>query len=326
MNNYYYVLFIVIFLFINIYYHKLLNNENNSEMKKHIEYVNKYLINNDNLENSKPLLWIYVENSNSVIPSKNQRRWLNFGSRNTNDLNMPFQNLTINSIINKCKNDFNIIIVDDDSFKNIIPNWNIDLNKVALPIKYHLRNLALMNTLYYYGGLLVPSSFVCFKSLYELYYSSLCKTDMFSFEFVNRTSSANESKFIMQPNFIGCKQESENVKKYINYLSILNSNDFVAEQDFLGTANLWLENNNIMKIDGLYIGTKDANGKMVIVDELINNTYLDIHQDSYGLYIPWYDIVNRINFQWFSRLNEKQVLESETNIGKYILLSSHGYI
>ena len=88
MNNYYYVLFIVIFLFINIYYHKLLNNENNSEMKKHIEYVNKYLINNDNLENSKPLLWIYVEYSNNVIPSKNQRRWLNFGSRNTNDLNI----------------------------------------------------------------------------------------------------------------------------------------------------------------------------------------------------------------------------------------------
>lgn len=326
MNNYYYVLFIVIFLFINIYYHKLLNSENNSEMKKHIDYVNKYLINNDNLENSKPLLWIYVENSNNVIPSKNQRRWLNFGSRNTNDLNMPFQNLTINSIINKCKNDFNIIIVDDNSFKNIIPNWNIDLNKVALPIKYHLRNLALMNILYYYGGLLVPSSFICFKSLYELYYSSLCKSDMFSFEFVNRTSSANESKFIMQSNFIGCKQESENMKKYINYLTILNSNDFVAEQDFLGTANLWLENNNIMKIDGLYIGTKDANGKMVIVDELINNTYLDIHQESYGLYIPWYDIVNRINFQWFSRLNEKQVLESETNIGKYILISSHGYI
>jgi hypothetical protein len=323
MNNYYYVLFIVIFLFINIYYHKLLNNENNSEMKKHIEYVNKYLINNDNLENSKPLLWIYVENSNNVIPSKNQRRWLNFGSRNTNDLNMPFQNLTINSIINKCKNDFNIIIVDDNSFKNIIPNWNIDLNKVALPIKYHLRNLALMNILYYYGGLLVPSSFLCFKSLYELYYSSLCKANMFSFEFVNRTSSANESKFIMQPYFIGCKQESENMKKYINYLTILNSKDFVAEQDFLGTANLWLENNNIMKIDGLYIGTKDTNGKMVIVDELINNTYLDIHQDSYGLYIPWYDIVNRINFQWFARLNEKQVLESETNIGKYILLSSH---
>jgi len=326
MNNYYYVLFIVIFLFINIYYHKLLNNENNSEMKKHIDYVNKYLINNDNLENSKPILWIYVENSNNVIPSKNQRRWLNFGSRNTNDLNMPFQNLTINSIINKCKNDFNIIIVDDNSFKNIIPNWNIDLNKVALPIKYHLRNLALMNTLYYYGGILVPSSFVCFKSLYELYYSSLCKSDMFSFEFVNRTSSANVNKFIMQSNFIGCKQESENMKKYINYLTILNSKDFVAEQDFLGSANLWLENNNIMKIDGLYIGTKDSNGKMVIVDELINNTYLDIHQDSYGLYIPWYDIVNRNKFQWFARLNEKQVIESETNIGKYILLSSHSYI
>ena len=326
MNNYYYVLFIVIFIFINIYYHKLINNENNSEMKKHIDYVNKYLINNNNLENSKPILWIYVENSNNVIPSKNQRKWLNFGSRNTNDLNMPFQNLTINSIINKCKTDFNIIILDDNSFKNIIPNWNIDLSKVALPIKYHLRNLALMNTLYYYGGLLVPSSFICFKSLYKLYYSSLSKSDMFSFEFVNKTSSANESKFIMQPNFIGCKQESKNMKNYINYLSMLNSTDFVGEQDFLGTANLWLENNNIMKIDGKYIGTKDTDNKMVIIDKLISNTYLDIHEESYGLYIPWYDIINRNNFQWFAQLNEKDVLESETNIGKYILLSSYAYI
>lgn len=320
MNNYYYVLFIVIFLFINIYYHKLLNNENNSEMKKHIEYVNKYLINNDNLVKSKPILWIYVENSNSVIPSKNQRKWLNFGSRNTNGLNMPFQNLTINSIINKCKYDFNIILIDDNSFKNIIPNWNIDLNKVALPIKYHLINLGLMNILYYYGGLLVPSSFICFKSLYELYYSSICKSDMFSFEFVNRTSSANESKFIMQSNFIGCKQGSENIKRYINYLSILNSKDFVAEQDFLGSDKLWLENNNIMKIDGLYIGTKDTNGKMIIIDELMSNTYLDIHSNSYGIYIPWYDIINRINFKWFTLLNEKQVLESDTNIGKYLLV------
>lgn len=321
MNNYYYILFVLLFIIINIFYHKLVNNQNNIEMKKNIDYVNKYLINSDNLENTKPLLWIYVENSNNIIPSKNQRRWLNFGSRNTTDLNMPFQNLTINSIIEKCSNDFNIIIVDDNSFSKIIPDWNIDLNKVANPIKYHLRNLALMNVLYYYGGILVPSSFICFKSLHNIYVSSLCKSSIFSFEFVNRNVTSDNNNFIMQNNFIGCQQGSEIMKNYIQYLNQINSNDFVAEQDFLGTANVWLERNNILKIDGTMIGTKNELGRPILIEDLLSDSFINIHDNAIGLYIPWYDIVNRIKFQWFSRLSEKQVLDSDTNIGKYILIN-----
>lgn len=319
MNNYYYILFIGLFIIINIIYHKYINTDNT--MKQHIEYVNKYLINNENLENNKPLLWIYIENSNHVIPSKNQRNWLNFGSRNTNDLNMPFQNLSINSIINKCKNDFNILIINDDSFEKIIPNWNININKIALPIKYHIRNLALMNILYIYGGLLVPSSFVCFKSLNSLYNNCLTNCEMFSFEFVNRNLSANESKMIMQPNFIACKQGSEKMNEYIQFLTNLNSKDFVAEQDFLGIPNLWLENNNVYKVDGKYIGTKDSENNILIIDKLLSNTYFELIDDCYGLFVPWYDIINRINFQWFAKLKEKEVLNSDTNIGKYILIN-----
>ena len=227
------------------------------------------------------------------------------------------------NIINNCKNDFNIIIIDDNSFENIIPNWNINLTKVALPIKYHLRNLALMNVLYYYGGLLVPSSFICYKSLYEIYYSSLTKSDMFAFEFVNKSVTSNKSKFSMQMNFIGCIKNSENMKDYINFLSIVNSKDFVSEQDILGISNQWLENNNIMKIDGMYIGSKDTKSNPILIDNLMKNEYIDIYEYSVGVYIPWYDIVNRIHYQWFAYLNEKEILNSDTNIGKYFLLTGH---
>ena len=76
---------------------------------------------------------------------------------------------------------------------------------------------------------------------------------MFAFEFVNKSVTSNKSKFSMQMNFIGCIKNSENMKDYINFLSIVNSKDFVSEQDILGISNQWLENNNIMKIDGMYI-------------------------------------------------------------------------
>ena len=55
----------------------------------------------------------------------------------------------------------------------------------------------------------------------------------------------------------------------------------------------------------------------------MKNEYIDIYEYSVGVYIPWYDIVNRIHYQWFAYLNEKEILNSDTNIGKYFLLTGH---
>lgn len=54
----------------------------------------------------------------------------------------------------------------------------------------------------------------------------------------------------------------------------------------------------------------------------MSQQYLDLYPDTYGIYIPAADILNRRHYEWFSRLSEKQVLESDTIIGKYLLLSS----
>ena len=61
--------------------------------------------------------------------------------------------------------------------------------------------------------------------------------------------------------------------------------------------------------------------KQVIVDDLMSNNYLDLYQETYGILIPSNDILKRRKFEWFARLSSKQVLESDTIIGNYILLS-----
>ena len=37
--------------------------------------------------------------------------------------NQAYQLLTIKSIVDKCSDDFNICIIDDNSFSKIIPQW-----------------------------------------------------------------------------------------------------------------------------------------------------------------------------------------------------------
>ena len=65
-----------------------------------------------------------------------------------------FHNIHINTIfVTNRINGFDDlgIILDDDSFKKLIPNWNIDFNKLGNPIKDKMRHLALMKILYNYG-------------------------------------------------------------------------------------------------------------------------------------------------------------------------------
>ena len=45
-----------------------------------------------------------------------------FGSRLTEDLNRPYLYLCMKSMIDKCGGDFNICLVDDDTFGKILPD------------------------------------------------------------------------------------------------------------------------------------------------------------------------------------------------------------
>jgi hypothetical protein len=61
---------------------------------------------------------------------------------------------------------------------------------------------------------------------------------------------------------------------------------------------------------------------MILVDNLLSNDYIDLYPKAYGIYIPSKEILNRRHYEWFARLSPKQVLESNTIIGKYILLAN----
>ena len=287
------------------------------------DLIQKFLANDVNkMDRKKPFLWIHIEYD------INERQWLNFGSRNTTNLNMPYFYLTIRSIIEKCGDSFNICLIDDNVFNKLIPGWSIHVNRLSTPLRPHMRELAMAQLLNKYGGIRVPPSFICFEDLITLYElgvnTGTGAEGIFVGEMVSTSIMSSSIKFAPCTKIMGCRKENPIIKKYIEYLETLVSSDYTEEMDFDGKISKWFFNEiskgrvNVIKSD--LIGTKKSDGSPIIIDELMSDSSdIDLPSDSFGLYIPAYELVRRRNFGWFVRMSPEQVLQSNTQIAKYLL-------
>lgn len=314
-----YIFFITIIVIGSLIYGVYKDKRQSSIEDQHYKLVREYLLNDHPLVNKKkPLLWIHLDYR------INARDWISFNSRNSNNLNQPYLYLTIKSIVDKCGNDFNICIIDDNTFINILPNWNIELNSVADPIKKKLRLLALMNVLQIYGGMLLPASFFCIKSMKNLY-NKLTEESMFVGDFLNKNITSMENNLYVNNRLIGCKRDCNKMKDFINHIQVIISKDHVNESEFTGSIDKWLEScmnkNEISLLNSEMLGLVSNDNKLIILDDLMNNTFIDLHKDAHGIYIPSDEILLRKKYQWFARLSPEQVLKSNTLIGKYILIN-----
>jgi hypothetical protein len=94
----------------------------------------------------------------------------------------------------------------------------------------------------------------------------------------------------------------------------------------LGNFDRWCEKriqgNEINLIDGVDIGTKTIDEKPILIDDLMSNQYLNLYKGTYGILIPANEVLKRHKFEWFARMSAKQVMESNTIIGNYLLLAN----
>jgi len=315
-------LFILFFILIVIgfLYRRFEDKRMREENKDNYEAIQKYLLDDVTLGKSKkPILWIH-------IPYEyNSRKWLSFGSRSSFDLNQPYLYLTVRSIIKHCDESFTVCIFDDNSFSKLIPGWNIDMNRLSDPILSNMRTLGMMKLLYNYGGMLCPISFLCMKDLMGMYTKGTRGNKMFICETVDRNSTSSYRDFYSNISFCGAPKESETIAELCNYIQTLSSHDHTSETKFLGQYDRWImkriEQSIINLIEGIEIGTKTIDDKQIIVDDLMSNHYLDLYKGTYGILIPSNELLNRLKFGWFVRMSPKQVLESDTIIGNYLLLS-----
>ena len=296
--------------------------EKQLKMKEMNDYtdIQKYLLSDEDLGKSvKPILWIH-------IPYEyNSRNWISFGSRTSLELNQPYLYLTIKSIIMKCDESFKICVIDDTSFEKLIPGWNINMKTISRPIITNMRELGMMKLLYMYGGMICPCSFLCMRNLIGMYEKGTRTGNMFICENNDRSVSSTETQFIPDISFCGSPKENYEVKELTHFIQHIISTDYTAESRFLNEIGQWclrkIKMGKIVLINGIEIGVKCENSRPIKIEDLMSSNYLDLSSETYGIFIPARDILMRRQYEWFARLSEKQVLESDTIIGKYMLIN-----
>lgn len=314
------IILFLILIVLGFLYKRYTDKIEREEKSDTYEAIQRYLLDGPTLGKSKkPILWIHVPYE------YNSRKWLSFGSRSSFDLNQPYLYLTMRSIIRQCDKSFTICIIDDESFRKLIPGWNINMTSISDPILSNMRTLGIAKLIYIYGGLLCPLPFVCMKDLRGLYEDGTRGGKMFVCETINRNATSSEVDFSPSLSFYGAKKECPLMMELCHFIETTISNDYTAESVFLGEFSKWcmrhVQLGHFKVIDGTQIGTKTIEGKQIVIDDLISNDYLQIYPETYGILIPADEILKRHKFEWFARLSEKQVLQSDTIIGNYLLLA-----
>jgi len=314
-----------IFLFsgliiIGFFYKRMEDKRIREENKDNYDTINRFLLDEDTLAKSKkPILWIHVPYE------YNSRNWLSFGSRSSFELNQPYLYLTVKSIIHHCDEDFTICLVDDTTFKRIIPGYNIDMTRISSPILDNMRQMALMKLLNIYGGVICPISFLCIKSLKGLYAKGTRDGKMFVCETTNRTITSTTFDHYSNITFCGAPKRNPTVEQLIDFMQRTIATDNTAENKFLGNFDRWtnkrVQTGEINQISGHDIGTKTIDDRQITVDDLMSNNYINFYKQMYGILIPADELMKRHKFEWFSRMSAKQVLESNTILGNYFLVN-----
>ena len=287
------------------------------------EMVKKYLLNDSAMYgNNRPKIWIH---SNYEV---NARKWKNFMSRNSTDLNQPYLYLTIQSIINHCGEDFHICLVDDESFEKLIPTWTMDLSTVPKPMRSRYREKGMLELMYLYGGMIVPNSFLCTKPMLEMYTNGISNKTPFMAEKQIRLPNAPQAKpFMPDMYFMGAEKEDPLIQRMIQQIGTLEgSGHFQNENEFSFKLSQWcleqVETQAIELLEGQAIGIKTRIGKPILLEDLMSDDYLDFDESRcFGIYIPAAELLRRPKFQYFAILPVEEVLKTDTIITKYFKVS-----
>jgi hypothetical protein len=315
MNYINYISSFLILVSVGYIYEKLNIKSIHASTTSDYDLVTKYLL-NGNQNKDLPIIWIHLDNT------KNNRNWSSFGSRSNNDINLPYLDLTIETIITQCKDDFNICLIDDNTFKTILPDWNIDISKIADPLKTKYRDLAIANILYKYGGIVLPPSFVCIKNLIYIYNTQQISNKLFVGELLNDTINPESLIYYPSNKFMISNKNCPILKKYIAYLEILVSTDFTYESEILNRTgyylNMEIKKNNIEIIPASYLGVKDKRNSKISIEQLLDYPDIEIDDNCIGIYIDNAKLLKRQTLNWFCYLSTNEILELDNFISNKI--------
>jgi hypothetical protein len=75
-------------------------------------------------------------------------------------------------------------------------------------------------------------------------------------------------------------------------------------------------------VGGELVGIKRRrNQRLILLEDLMDEGYLELSDSAYGIYIPEDEILNRPKYQWFAVMPLDQILTSNLILAKYMKIS-----
>ena len=319
-----YILAVLLLFLVGYIYDKYKKKQTITDIQLENKLINEFLFdNNDNNDNNdlknsnKPILWIPLEYN------INSREWLNWGSRNTNNLNQPYLLLCINSIINHCSNSFKIVIIDDNSYEKLIPGFE-NFDNIPEPTKSNLRKIANIKLLYYYGGFLVPPNFICKENLIDLYNNNI-DNGIFMTQTVNKHVTIDKNLTVPNINFMGGLKNNEVLKDLLLNFNNVSLHDNSSEIEFEGKfTNICLNKVNSGEINLLspkITGEIDKDNKIIDISHLFGEMPINYCDTLFGILLPQKDLLKRNKYEFINRMTHQEIIESDMMICKHLLTS-----
>ena len=156
-----------------------------------------------------------------------------------------------------------------------------------------------------------------------MYDSGVSKTGMFSVECYNRTNTSDYTELFPTSAFMGCKKNNNAMKELSIYIEKLTSIDNTNESDFLGQINRYLfklsQEHKVNIVNGQIIGIRNRKGCVIRLDDLFEEKRPDFSTNMVGIYVEKDELIRRKKYSWFVNMKRKEILKSNSFIGKYVL-------
>ena len=297
---------LILFILLTMSYYRNKYVEEKDEFHNELVNIDSYFYSERYVSESKRRkIWLHIPFE------KNSRNWSNFGSRTSTDLNLAYMMLCMKSIIDYCGSSYDIIIIDDTNFPDLLKN-DIDMLKLSGSLKDKYRELCLMQILYKYGGIIVPPSLYLHKNIKEI-------DDQSVWYVAEITNKENVSYAPLYPStiFTGSPANNVQLNDYIKYYSDEIANDFGEHS--LHFSHNYMRKHNIHKLDGKLIGVKDKFDKPLMIEDLMEHKQILLDDRHVGVYIPHTELIKRTKYNWYCALNAEEVLKCNIFISNYML-------
>ena len=125
---------------------------------------------------------------------------------------------------------------------------------------------------------------------------------------------------------MGANKNDPTIKELIVYLkSRIQSPHFSSQGEFLGDLSFWcadaIKDEKMNLVGGEYSGVKTAKGKPILLENLMEEEYLDLSSECVGVFIPYEDVLARTKYQWFAVMDTQEILDSQFILSKYMRAS-----